>query len=168
MPRNSKDADQEVRVIIDQPFTYRLDASRERTLPTGWRGRVPGDIADEIEDTNRGRREEVKTAKASTAPKKSAKAGGKKVAAKPKDSSQKAPAAPKGEDQQGGDGQTGGSELSGASETGSTAPQDGSTDTDSQTSGAAASGDNATGNADPAAGSEGDGGTAPSADAQQV
>ena len=55
MPRKSEQPDREVRVIVDTSFTYRLDASRNRTLPSGWRGRVPGDIAGEIEAAGAGR-----------------------------------------------------------------------------------------------------------------
>ncbi|MAC81484.1 MAG: hypothetical protein CML66_25875 [Rhodobacteraceae bacterium] len=55
MARKTKAASKEVRVIMDRPHTYQLDASRSRTLPIGWRGVVPGDVAAEIESAGHGR-----------------------------------------------------------------------------------------------------------------
>lgn len=45
----------DVAVIMDRSFTYDLDRSRKRTLPIGWKGTVPAELAEEIEDAGAGR-----------------------------------------------------------------------------------------------------------------
>lgn len=72
MARKTKAASKEVRVIMDRPHTYQLDASRSRTLPAGWRGPVPGDVAAEIESAGHGRITEKVEANAGAADEKSA------------------------------------------------------------------------------------------------
>ncbi|SDE90274.1 hypothetical protein [Limimaricola pyoseonensis] len=39
----------EVKVQLDRSFTYPITGNRRRTLPAGWRGSVPADIAARIE-----------------------------------------------------------------------------------------------------------------------
>ena len=36
------------RVILDRPYSYKIDARRKRTLPTGWRGEVDDKVAVDI------------------------------------------------------------------------------------------------------------------------
>lgn len=41
-------AQKDVFVKVDDEFTYRMDASRTRTLPPGWTGAIPADAAKEL------------------------------------------------------------------------------------------------------------------------